>query len=88
MSARETGVRSFRMVKQKNLEHKREREIMHSVRVTFHLGCKEYRTIYQTQVTDHFIGLTQLSANTATLKASHRQRRELEATLSRIKLYI
>lgn len=50
----------------KNLEQERERErVMYSVRVTFHSGSREYRTIRQTQVRDRFIWLTQLSANSS-----------------------
>lgn len=78
------GSKRFK-VKQKNLEQRRGREsIMYFVRVTFHSG---YRTTRQTQVKDHFIRLTQLSADKP-LKTFRRQRRELEDTLSRIKLYI
>ncbi len=77
-----------RQKREKNLEQKRQ-SIMHSDRVAFHSGAKEYSTTCQTNTCNgSFHTANQALFSHKPLKALQRQSRELQDTLSRIRLYI
>lgn len=62
---------------------------MHSDIVAFHSGSKEYSTMHQTNASNgSFHMANQALFSHESLKALHRQRRELQDTLCRIRLYI
>lgn len=63
--------------------------IMHSDRMAFSLGNQENSTIHQTNMSNgSFHMANQALFSHKSLKALHRQWRELEDPLSRIRLYI